>query len=413
MAALRWRDAWVLAAIASALAVAAFVVGRPAPVEPPPPPPPLAPLAPDTLTLALPVRAGTTLGELLAEHGVSADAVRAAALPDHDLAKIRPDRELSVVYVEGHAEVVAVRYEVDTDRVVVVERDGETWVAHVEEVLYDKALGTKALTVTRSLWEDGLDAGLSPLDLLRIAKVFEYEVDFNTELRDGAAIAVVADVESAPGRRDRLADLHAIRLDNGGKSLVVVRHTAADGEEGWYHPDGTGTKRPFLRSPLEFSRVTSGFNPRRYHPVLKTTRAHNGTDLGAPTGTPVRAVADGVVEIAGTQGGHGKYVQLDHEGPWETSYSHLSKIRVKRGERVRQGQIVGEVGQTGLATGPHLHYQMWKDGRYVDPMNIDLPVQAPLPAGAKEGFEALVEKWVPMLDAAVTPRSEPSRTSPE
>jgi murein DD-endopeptidase MepM/ murein hydrolase activator NlpD len=342
---------------------------------------------------------GSTLGGLLGERGVSALAVREAALAHYDLARIRPDRELQLVYEDGTTEPVAVRYAPDTDRTVVVEREGTAWTARVEEVVYETTIGTRALTLTRSLWEDGLQAGLRAADLVRLAKVFEYEIDFNSELRAGARFSLVADVETAEGRRPRLGAIHAIRLVNDGKAITAVHHLGADDTGAFYHPDGSGMKRPFLRSPLEFSRVTSGYHPRRFHPILKRPRPHNGTDFGAPTGTPVRAVASGKVVYAGSRGGHGRYVKLDHEGPWETSYSHLSRIRVSRGAKVRQGDIIGEVGMTGLATGPHLHYEMWKHGRHVDPMKVELPRATKLPAAERAAFEESVATWEPHLEA--------------
>ncbi len=356
------------------------------------------PLEPHTLALGVAIRRGSTLGHVLAEHALPAHAVREAALPFYDLAQIRPDRELQVLYRQGEASALGLRYAIDEDRAVVVEREGDGFIARLDEVAYEVAPGVRAFALTRSLWQDGLDAGLRPGDLVRLARIFEYELDFNSELRPGARFSVVADIESAQDR-ERLGTIHAVRLQNGDKTYTAVRHVLPGDEEAFFHPDGSGMRRPFLRSPLEFSRVTSGFNPRRFHPILKQRRPHNGTDFGAPTGTPVRAVADAVVTFAGNSGGHGRFVKLDHEGPWETSYSHLHRIRVKLGERVRQGQVIGEVGATGLATGPHLHYQMWQGGKYVDPLRVALPTSRTLPAGEKAAFAASVAQWLPMLPA--------------
>ena len=370
-----------------------------------PDPLPSAPLAPPTMaadTAAVPVliRPGSTIGGLLGGLGVSASAVLRAANPHYDLTRIRPDRELSVVYEDGEVEPVAVRYQIDGDHTLVVKRHEDQWSATVDEVEYSTRTGTIAFSVDRSLWADGLEGGLRPEDLAVLGRLFEYEVDFNSELRDGAVFSMVADIGSAPGRPDKLGVIHAVRLVNHGRVHEAVRFEVGD-DESFYHPDGTGMHRPFLRSPLEFSRVTSGFNPKRYHPILKKRRPHNGTDFGAPSGTPVRAVADGVVSFSGTSGGHGRYVKLDHEGPWDTSYSHLSSISVKKGARVRQGQLIGRVGSTGLATGPHLHFQMWRAGKYVDAMRVDLPRSHPLPSTQRPAFDAEVRRWLPLLPAEV------------
>lgn len=260
--------------------------------------------------------------------------------------------------------------------------------------------GVKALTVESSLWEAALDAGLRPSQILAIARIFEYEVDFNTELVKGARIVLVADTLTPESGPARVGEPAAARLINGKRTSTLLRFRTRDGQVGWYAPDGTGARRPFLRSPLEFSRVTSGFSKGRFHPVLKVRRPHLGTDFGAPTGTPVRAVADGVVTSAGKNGGHGNYVELDHEGPYATSYSHLSAILVKRGQKVKQGDLVGRVGATGLATGPHLHYQFMVNGQHRDPMSIPLPQTGTLPDAEKAEFFRVRDSLLPLLDGA-------------
>jgi murein DD-endopeptidase MepM/ murein hydrolase activator NlpD len=210
---------------------------------------------------------------------------------------------------------------------------------------------------------------------------------------------------SADGDFKKLGAIQAVRLTNptgGGKTkeYVAIRYQTKDGTVGYYAPDGKARKKAFLRSPLEFSRVTSGFSKSRYHPVLKKSRAHNGVDLGAPTGTPVRAVADGVVEFAGKAGGHGNHVKLAHDGPYETGYSHLSKILVHQGAHVHQGQIVGLVGMTGLATGPHLHYEFFVHGKYVNPMTVDLPLTEELKPDELPAFYAVRDALLERLNGA-------------
>ncbi|MFT7518264.1 MAG: murein DD-endopeptidase MepM/ murein hydrolase activator NlpD [Kiritimatiellia bacterium] len=373
-------------------------------IEAPPaaPTPPELALAPDRSTVPVRIGRGSTFGQIMHAHGLPVHAIRKALLPTYDLARIRPDRELQVTYVDGENRPIAVRYQIDEDRTAVVDLDdtGE-WRGRVDEVSYDSSVGRRQFVIDRSLWQDGLEAGLRPADLARLASIFEYELDFNTELRKGAELALVAEILTTPEREPRLGELHAVRLRNGEKNWTAVHHRISEDKDGWYRPDGMSLLRPFLRSPLEFSRVTSGFNPRRFHPILKKRRPHNGTDFGAPSGTPVRAVSAGTVVRAGWAGGHGNYVKLKHEGPYETSYSHLSKVRVKRGQKVQQGELVGNVGKTGLATGPHLHYQMWINGRYVDAMRSKLPNQSPLPSDQREAFNAEVARWVPLLDPAV------------
>jgi murein DD-endopeptidase MepM/ murein hydrolase activator NlpD len=355
--------------------------------------------APDETWIALRVKSGTTLGEVLSDVGLPASAIRRSALSIYDLAKLRPDRDLQLVYVDGEKEPVGLRYGFDEDSTVRVDRRVEGWQAHLEEVQYTTRVDQRTVLLERSLWQDGIDAGLRPADLVSLATIFEYELDFNTELRKGAILDLVADVLESPGRSSKLGTIHAARFYNAGEIFTGLHYVQSSGREGYYHPDGTGMKRPFLRSPLEFSRVSSGFSRRRFHPILKRARAHNGVDFAARTGVPVRAVADGRILMAKTNGGHGRFVKIRHDGAWQTSYSHLSRILVKHNQRVRQGQIIGKVGSTGLATGPHLHYQMWKNGSFVDPMKISLPRSQPLPRNERAVFKEATRSWLGQLDA--------------
>ncbi len=357
-----------------------------------------AALPPDRIAIALDIPAGSSFGEVVAPWGLPGGPLREAALEHHDLARIDVRRELAVVLEDGVPEPVGLRYAVDGDTTLVMRRDPSLdsgWRVWTEEVAWTIAVETRSLTIEHSLWNAGLAAGLGAADLARIAAVFEYEVDFNTELRAGAHLGLVAEVLRADGHGDRLGIIHAARLENDGRVLEAIRFVGDEGEPHYYHPDHSSTERAFLRSPLAFGRVTSGFNPRRFHPILKRARPHNGTDFGAPTGTPVRSVASGVVTYAGRSGGHGRFVKVRHDDVYETSYSHLSSISVRKGQRIAMGQTIGAVGATGLATGPHLHYQMWRRGQFVNAMREKLPTAENLPSKHHAAFDALVERWLP------------------
>jgi len=350
----------------------------------------------DRVLVDLKIRPGTSLGLLLQPWGVHESTVRGAALELYDLSRIRPDRSLTVGWEEGASGVNQVRYAIDQDNVVVARLTNGAWSAEMESVEYTGTTELIQFSITHSLWADGLGAGLRPADLPELARVFEYTVDFNTELHPNATFDIVAEVLRAPGRPQKLGDVRAIRLTNAGETYEAVGFLVGENVN-YYTPEGKAFKRPFLRSPLEFSRVTSGFNPKRYHPVLKKVRPHNGTDFGAPTGTSVRTVGDGRVVFAGRNGGHGNFVKIDHGNGYVTSYSHLSRISVSKGSRVKQGQIVGKVGATGLATGPHLHYQMWKNGRFVDALKVKVPTMEPLPKAQMPAFQEQAGQWLPML----------------
>ena len=358
----------------------------------------LDPVAPRYRSESREVAEGDTASEVLRALGVDADGVIGAAKGRLNRLSIG-----DVFHVDWREDVDhpwRVRLEGTGPSELAFLWNGRGWDPSDRPIPYTVTSGARELVVNSSLWGAGLEAGLRPSQIVGVAQIFEYDVDFNTEIVKGARIRLVADTLTAEDGSSRVGDIRAASLQNGSKSYTAIRFRMADGSTGWFAPDGTGRRRPFLRSPLEFSRVTSGFSTGRYHPILKIKRPHLGVDFGAPTGTPVRAVADGVVTTAGRHGGHGNYVQLDHEGPYETSYSHLSAIRVRKGQTIHQGDLIGLVGSTGLATGPHLHYQFFVDGQNRDPMKVDLPMTGSLPDAERTAFFAARDAVLPLLEGA-------------
>ncbi len=342
---------------------------------------------------------GEVLGKILPSYGLPTLAVLEAASDHHDLTKIRAGKTLRFRFQPDSDTADALSYKLDADRTLVVENQDGIWSARVDEIIYDRERTIREFTVERTLWGAATAAGLRPADIVSLAEVFQYDIDFNTEVRAGSSAKMVVDELSVDGEVQRLGAPLAVRFTNQGEEYVAIRFTTKDGRTRYYDASGKARKRPFLRSPLRFSRVTSGFNKNRYHPVLKKRRPHNGVDFGAPSGTPVHAVGDGTVTWSGPNGGHGRFVKLDHEGPYETSYSHLSRVSVRKGQRVRQGDIIGYVGSTGLATGPHLHYQFWVDGKYVNPLTVPLPKGGEeVPAAERKAFEAHRDALLLQLD---------------
>lgn len=337
---------------------------------------------------------GEALGTILPKYGLPTTAVRTAALPHHDLAKIRAGQVLRFLTPPDASTPTELHYKLGMDETLVVSKEGETWAARVDAVTYETRVSTREFEVTTSLWAAAVDAGLHPRDIVGLAGVYRFDIDFNTEIRAGAKVRMVVEELWDEQGFARLGAPLAVRMSNGGKDYVALRFQDGDNDAQYYDAKGRARRKPFLRSPLKFSRVTSGFNRNRYHPVLKRRRPHNGVDFGAPKGTPVHAVGDGTVKFSGTNGGHGRFVKLDHAGPYASSYSHLSKLTVKKGQRVRQGQIVGYVGSTGLATGPHLHYQFWKHGKYVNPLTVKLPSAGVPAVQDKTGFAAFRDRWL-------------------
>jgi murein DD-endopeptidase MepM/ murein hydrolase activator NlpD len=357
------------------------------------------------------VKKGDTLGRILPRFGMPTHAVHRAALGHHDLAKLQAGTSFEFLMAPGQSAALALRTKLNADRTLVVERvdevsedDGSTavsWNASVDEIVYETRVGLREFTVESTLWGAAIGAGLRPADIVGLADVYRFDLDFNTEIRAGATARMVVEELWLNDTFVRLGPPLAVRLENSDKEYVAIRFQDGERDAGYYDNEGQARKKPFLRSPLRFSRVTSGFNRNRYHPVLKKRRPHNGVDFGATRGTPVYAVGAGKVTTAKVNGGHGRFVKIDHAGPYDSSYSHLSRLAVRSGQRVKQGQIIGYVGSTGLATGPHLHYQFWVGGKYVNPLTVKLPNDGAEDVRDRKGFATWRDGLLAQLDAAV------------
>lgn len=336
------------------------------------------------------IEQGESFGAIMQRHDIgSVNAIVDAAKPHANLARVRAGEELRIRFVDDVP--IAFRYPLDEDRTLHVHLLPEP-VAEVETVVYDIETERVEVVVTGTLWNAAIGAGFRAGDIVTLARIFEYDVDFATELRAGARLVAVADRLSLDGEFVKIGDIHAIRLENSGKSWTFVNF-----EEAWYKPDGRTRTRPFLRTPLEYTRVTGDYGEKRKRGY------HGGVDFGAPTGTPVRAAADGVVELAQWNGGYGKYVRIEHPkyGPYKTAYAHLSKINVKKGESVKQGEVIGLVGSTGRSTGPHLHYEFKVNDKRVNPLTQVLPDSAALDPKKMAAFEAHRDIWLPLLEEVV------------
>lgn len=237
---------------------------------------------------------------------------------------------------------------------------------------------------------------------VQLAEIFSGEIDFHRDLRRGDRFHVSYESVMANGRPVTSGRVLAAEFIHDGRTLRAVYFERGDGSGAYYDANGKSLRKAFLRSPLEFSRVTSGFTNARFHPVLKRWRAHRGIDYGAPTGTRIRATSDGVVDFIGRQGGYGNLIVLRHTGGYSTAYGHLHRFAagIRRGNRVSQGDIIGFVGKTGLASGPHLHYEFRMHGNPVNPLRIALPDAKPLDAKALADFRPQAETAIASLALA-------------
>ncbi len=308
-------------------------------------------------------------------------------------------------------------YEIDNDRrlVVVRAKDGEVppkpaaksepprFLATVDRIPKQVAVIAVEGEINRdsNSLVAALDKAGERIELaLALADVFSGEIDFNSDLQPGDRFRLLVERHSREGRAAGYGPILAAEFVNVGRSMKAMRFTPEGGAPGYYDEKGRSLKRFFLKSPLKFEpRITSRFSNSRRHPILGYARAHNGVDYHAPTGAPVGAVAPGVVTLAGWTAGGGRTVRVRHSNGYETEYLHLSSISVRGGSRVGQGDLVGRVGRTGLATGPHLHYGMKKNGRYVNPVieHRNMPPGEPVPAAYVAVFTTERDRYFSLL----------------
>lgn len=266
-------------------------------------------------------------------------------------------------------------------------------------------------SVSSSLYESGLNAGLTPGLIVDMADVFGYDIDWASDIRQGDRFTVIYEDLYKNGAKLRAGNILAAEFVNQGHVMRAVRYVDPQGNAAYYAPEGQSLRKAFIRTPLDIFRISSRFSAARYHPILNRIRAHKGTDYAAPTGTPVKATGDGRVTFMGWKGGYGRVMVLKHGGSYETVYGHLSGFRsgLGTGSRVQQGQVIGYVGMSGLATGPHLHYEFHVNGVQRDPQKVILPRATSLPRQNLENFRAVSSPLLAQLD--VLDRSKLAKTN--
>ena len=291
---------------------------------------------------------------------------------------------------DGEGGLVALRYFLGTNALLEVERDGSRFTSRQRSVSDAPRTYYKSATIRSSLFAATDAAGIPDAIAVQLARVFSTDIDFHTDLRRGDRFSVVYDMHYEGGELVAPGRILAAEFVNAGHVYHAVLFKDEDGTEAYYSLDGASRAKAFLRSPMEFSRVSSGFGGRM-HPIFKNWRAHTGVDFAAPRGARVVATADGVVLAAGPRGGYGNAVEVRHGGGVTTLYAHLSGFApgVRSGTRIRQGDLVGYVGSTGYATGPHLHYEFKIAGVHQDPMRVALPKAEPVPAHLRAQFAGI------------------------
>lgn len=328
------------------------------------------------------------------------------------LLDLKPGQVLRASAADG--QLLALDLEIDPLNKLEVRRDFDGYSALLHTRPTQTVQTQTAGVINSSLYMSAQQAGLSDRLILELAEMFGWDIDFTQDLQPGDRFAVIYNELTLDGEKVRDGDILAAEFVNKGNILRAVRYTDPDGRVAVYKPDGSSMRKAFSRNPLPVTRITSRFNPNRLHPIFKTVRPHRGVDYGAATGTPVRVTGDGQVAFAGRQGGYGNVVTVDHGRGNRTLYAHLSRFapKMRIGQRVNQGQVIGYVGSTGWATGPHLHYEFQVNGQTKDPLTVALPNAQPLPDAYRRHFLTQTSGWVAKLDALATRRvaqTDPAR----
>ncbi|MBV8342060.1 MAG: M23 family metallopeptidase [Gammaproteobacteria bacterium] len=321
------------------------------------------------------------------------------------LDSLRPGELLHLTRHDG--QLVALERRLNESQTLKVSRDGDGGALKADVV--QNPLETRPRTVRgtidSSLFEAVAAAGADDQTALALADIFGWDIDFVLDVRPGDSFVITYDQVWRDGTYLHDGTIAAAEFVNQGRTFRAVRYTDAAGHAAYYTPEGRSMRKEFLRTPVEFTRVSSRFNSARLHPILNTIRAHRGVDYAAPIGTPVHAAGDGRVRFAGPVGGYGNMVQIEHSRSIVTVYGHLSRFAhgIHAGTRVRQGEVIAYVGMTGLATGPHLHYEYRVNGVFKNPQTIPLPAAAPIDARWQADFLARAAPLLATLDIAPGP----------
>ena len=359
----------------------------------------------------LKVRRGDALSSLLSGAGVrNADWLALAKLGGiaSKLNRLHPGDVLRL-RLEG-SELLRLELALDEMTTLVVERqEDQGFSQHVLERPHRLEQRHASGEIQDSLYLSALQMGLTDRMIMQLANIFAWDIDFERDVRTGDRLVVLYEqpVDSRNGQDVGDAEVLAATYIQARKSFEAVYYAPSKGEPGYFNAEGRPMKKAFLRTPVEFSRISSRFSKGRKHPILNTIRAHRGVDYAAGHGTPIRATGDGRVVHAGTKGGYGRTVIIEHGGKYRTLYAHMSRYghAIGAGTRVRQGQIIGYVGSSGLATGPHLHYEFHVHGNHVDPLSVKLPAADPLPKDQIAAFHAHAHPLLAQLATLAEPTS--------
>ena len=325
------------------------------------------------------VRSGQSLDGIFRKQGFSANTLHKIMTANGDTKQLKKIRPGDLFEFQRHEDgsLKRMRYAIDEDRYLLIDYDGQQIVASSQARDMITEITETSGTITSSLFLAGKNAGLSDGMVMKLANLFGWDIDFVLDIREGDRFFLLYEKVYRDGSFLRDGEIIGATFVNQGEKFQALRFNI-DGKAQYFAPDGRNMRKAFLRAPLNFAYISSNFNPKRYHPILKRVKAHNGIDYKAPKGTPVYAAGDGKVIRSDYNKFNGHHVFIQHANSIVTKYLHFTKRTVKKGQRVKQGKVIGYVGATGLAQGPHLHYEFLLNGVHRNPRTVALPKADPL-----------------------------------
>lgn len=346
------------------------------------------------------VKNGDTLAVIFKKAGFSPRDVYHVAKVYEDATRLHPGETVSFAYNANNT-FKAFKHQKTQLVANVIEKQDDKY--QVQEIVREPTVEFRFAqgTINSSLFLDAKEAGLNQTSIMNFANIFGWDIDFVQDLRPGDTFSLMYEELFLDGESIGTGNIVAAEFVNQGQKFQAVRHVDEHGRANYYTPEGKSMRKAFLRSPIDFARISSHFNLRRKHPVLNKIRAHRGTDYAAGPGTPIRTAGDGKVVFAGWKGGFGRCVIIQHGQGIQTLYAHMSRInkKSKRGTRVSQGQVIGYVGSSGLASGPHLHYEFRVNGVHKNPVKVKLPEARPIEKKYRKDFLADANKWLAILES--------------
>lgn len=351
----------------------------------------------------LTVKRGDSLSVLFDKAGVKPDQllkVMKLGKTTRELRRIHPGDKIKIIANE-QGQLVALNYPVDSERYLQIERQDDELIANIHQHDIEVRNAYASGEIESSLFLASASAGLADNLTMELASIFGWDIDFALDIRKGDQFTVIYEQRFKNGNKVKDGNILAAEFINQGVTHRALRYTdPVTGESGYYSPEGNSLRKAFLRSPVNFSRISSRFTTSRYHPILHKIRSHKGVDYAASRGTPVRASGDGKVIFKGRKGGYGNAIVLKHGSRYTTLYGHLNSFNkhIRSGGRVKQGQVIGYVGSTGLASGPHLHYEFRVNGVHRNPLTVKFPSTNPVPKRYRDNFALNTQGYVAQLD---------------